>query len=258
MNPSAVSQLYCRCVGHGPDRVLLHGWGLHAGIWEPVLDSLAARARLHLYDLPGHGHSVACSAFTLEEACAALAQTAPEQADWIGWSLGGMVALEFAARYPQRVRRLVLIASNPRFVTASDWPHAMAPDVLESFARALDTDYSDTVQRFLALVARGAPDNSVLRTLRNALRRAPLPTAAGLRGGLEILRSADLRARLGAVSVPVLLMGGARDTLVPIAALRGLAQLHSNVRLHEFADAGHAPFISHVQPFVGALTEFLA
>lgn len=258
MNAPTVSPLHCRCSGHGLDCVLLHGWGLHAGIWEPVVESLAARAKLHLYDLPGHGHSTHCSAFTLDDACAALAQSAPEQADWIGWSLGGMLALEFAARYPQRVRRLILVASNPRFVTASDWPHAMAPDVLEDFARALESDYDDTVKRFLALVARGAPDNGVLRSLRNALRQVPQPTIAGLRSGLEILRSADLRARLRSVAVPVLLQGGTRDSLVPIAALRELAELHFNVRLHEIVDAGHAPFLSHPHSFIDSLTEFLA
>ncbi len=256
MSAQPAIELHCRRIGHGPDLVLLHGWGLHAGIWEPVLAPLSARFRLHLFDLPGHGHSAAMRDFTLDSACAALAETAPAQAHWLGWSLGGMLALAFAARHPQRVRRLALAASNPRFTTAADWPQAMAPEVLEGFARALGEDYAATLNRFLGLVARGAPDNAVLRTLRQVMKTAPAPTVDGLRSGLDILRTADLRERLPALALPTLLLAGTRDTLVPVAALRTLAERHPHVQLREFTQAGHAPFISHPQDFAAALVEF--
>jgi pimeloyl-[acyl-carrier protein] methyl ester esterase len=254
---TAALELHCRSVGTGPDLVLLHGWGLHAGIWEPVVEALSARFRLHLYDLPGHGLSAPVQHFTRDEVCAALARSAPAQAYWLGWSLGGMLALEFAARHPERVMRLALVASNPKFVAAADWPQAMAPDVLEGFAEALATDHASTLNRFLGLVARGAPDNGVLRTLRRAMQSASAPTAGALRAGLEILRCADLRTQAAALQMPVLWMAGARDTLVPIAASRALHAAYPHQRLCEFAQAGHAPFISHPDAFVEALTEFL-
>lgn len=252
-----VVSLHHRCVGAGPDLMMLHGWGMHAGIWEPVVESLATRFRLHLYDLPGHGHS-ASQGFTLDSVCTALAATAPAQAYWLGWSLGGMVAVEFAARYPQRVMRLALAASNPQFVASADWPQAMAPELLAEFAQSLSEDYAATLNRFLGLVARGAADNAVLRMLRQAVKAAPAPTSAGLRSGLDILRTADLRAHIAELCMPTLLLAGARDTLVPITALRDLAARHPHLRLLEFARAGHAPFISHPQAFVAALAEFFA
>ena len=251
-------RLYRRSIGQGPDLVLLHGWGLHSGIWEPLLGRLVERFRLHLVDLPGHGRSAATSEFTLDGVCDALLHAAPDQADWLGWSLGGMLALDLAARHPQRVRRLVLAASNPKFVASADWPHAMAPDVLNGFARALEEDHDGTLKRFLALIARGSPDSAALRVLRDALRKAPPPATAGLRGGLRILRDEDLRVRIRQLDIPVLLLAGARDTLVPIEALRVLAQAHPHVRLQEFPHAGHAPFISHPQEFADVLAEFLA
>jgi pimeloyl-[acyl-carrier protein] methyl ester esterase len=252
-----VPELHCRRVGTGPDLVMLHGWGLHAGIWEPVIEALSGRFSLHLYDLPGHGLSAPLERFGLDELGAALARSAPDRAHWLGWSLGGMVAMDFAARNPARVTRLALVASNPKFVAAADWPHAMAPEVLEDFARNLGADYAATLNRFLALVARGAPDSGVLRTLRRAMQGAPPPTLGALRSGLDILRMADLRARTRALGMPVLWLAGARDTLVPVAALRELAAALPCQRLHEFAQAGHAPFVSHPDAFVMALTEFL-
>ncbi len=60
------------------------------------------------------------------------------------------------------------------------------------------------------------------------------------------------------LDAPVLWLGGARDTLVPIEALRAVAARHPAMRLQEFAAAGHAPFVSHPVEFVGAVQEFLS
>lgn len=253
--------LHCQRLGNGPDLVLLHGWGLHAGIWAPLVDVLAEHFRLHLYDLPGHGRSAAVDEFTLASVCEVLAREVPQCAHWLGWSLGGLIALEFAARHPARVERLLLVASNPRFV-ATDAEHpGMAPEVLENFARELEADYSATLTRFLSLVARGAPDASVLRMLRRAMTTAPAPTSIALRGGLAILRDADLRALLASLDMPVAWLVGARDTLVPIAALqqvvRDYSALRPAMRLVTFDLAGHAPFVSHPRAFAAAVMEFL-
>jgi pimeloyl-[acyl-carrier protein] methyl ester esterase len=254
MNGSA---LHCQRIGAGPDLVLLHGWGLHAGIWAPLTELLATRFRLHLFDLPGHGHSAPVENFTLDEVCDALAQAAPAPAHWLGWSLGGQIALAFAARFPHRVERLLMVASNPRFV-ATDTDHpGMAPEVLANFARDLETDHSATITRFLSLVARGAPDASVLRLLRRALAAAPAPTPGALRSGLAILRDTDLRAELPRLAMPVAWLAGARDTLVPFAAMQNMVRAYPAMQLHVFEQAGHAPFVSHPQPVASAVTEFL-
>lgn len=255
---AAVPELHCRRVGAGPDVVMLHGWGLHAGIWEPVIEALSGRFRLHLYDLPGHGRSAPAEGFGLEVLRAALVRSAPERAYWLGWSLGGLAALDFAAHHPDRIARLALVACNAQFVATADWPQAMTPEVLEDFARALETDHAATLKRFLGLVARGAPDSGVLRMLRHALQATPPPTAGALRSGLEILRATDLRAQARALPMPVLWLAGARDTLVPVAAVRAQVADQPRQRLHEFAQAGHAPFISHPDAFVAAVTEFFA
>ena len=249
--------LHSRCVGQGPDLVMLHGWGMHAGIWMPIVELLATQFRLHLIDLPGHGLSVPLEPFTLDTVCDALIQVVPEHAHWLGWSLGGMLALEFAARNPQRVERLILMASNPCFVVTDDWPHGMASNVLEEFTQDLLLDHQATLNRFLGLIARGSSDKTVLRELRRAVSAAPPPAESALRGGLVILRDVDLRSRLDTVSMPLLWLAGARDTLVPIVALRRVHEQYPHMRLREIAQAGHAPFLSHPQETAAVISEFL-
>ncbi|MEO6699052.1 MAG: alpha/beta fold hydrolase, partial [Paraperlucidibaca sp.] len=109
-----------------PDLVLLHGWGLHCIVWDPLVPFLLARYRVTVIDLPGMGRSPLPNAeLTQASIVAQLAAIAPHNALWLGWSLGGELALAFAAEHPERVTGLMLIASNPCFVQKPDWPRAM-------------------------------------------------------------------------------------------------------------------------------------
>ena len=250
--------LHCEQQGEGPDLVLLHGWGLHGGVWTPIAAALAQRFRLHLIDLPGHGRSAMLEPFDLDRLCGALEKTVPETAHWLGWSLGGLIALAFAARCPARVTRLTLLACNPRFVAWDDAHPGMRAEVLDSFAAELMSDHRATVRRFLGLVARGAPDNRVLRDLRRSVETVPPPHPSALQGGLHLLRETDAIATLGELSMPVCLIGGVRDTLVPIAALRNLQARFPQLAVHEIEGAGHAPFMSHPEQSVAILNRFHA
>lgn len=244
--------------GEGPDLVLVHGWGLHGGVWAEVAAALAGRHRVHCVDLPGFGRSpLPEGPYTLEALARSVAAAVPEGAPWVGWSLGGMVALA-AALGGAPIPRLVLVGASPRFVTAPDWPHAVAPAVLDAFAADLEDAFEATLLRFLALQTRGAEDGrGTLRRLRAVLEAGGRPAPAALHGGLAILREADLRARLGAVAPPTLLVQGERDTLVPPAAAGTTARLLPDARVVAIAGAGHAPFLSHPERFVETVEGFV-
>ncbi len=246
--------LYGRTTGSGPDWLLLHGWGLHSGVWSGIEEGLAASRRVTLVDLPGHGRSRSTAA-------GGLADAAAEAADWLqpgsvvmGWSLGGLLALRMALDRPEHIAGLVLVAATPRFVQGPDWPHAVAPDVLEGFRTELAADHQRTLNRFLALQARGSETaREDTRRLREQLREGGEPEPDGLARGLEWLADSDLRAELGAIDVPVHLIGGERDTLVPPAALEATAADLERAMVSVIPGAGHAPFISHRAAFLETL-----
>ncbi len=245
--------------GTGPDLVLLHGWGMNAGVWQPVLDSLAARHRVTALELPGHGASpFDPSRTSLRDWAGACLAVAPREAVWVGWSLGAQVALQAALDEPARVRGLVAIAGTPRFVQDADWPHAMADATFRQFAAALATDHAGTLDRFLGLQVRGAPDaRETLRALRAAIRSRPPPQLGALRAGLELLLGADLRAELPALRPPSLWLFGERDTLVPVEAAHALEALLPAAEILILHGAAHAPFLSSPARFVELLGHFL-
>jgi pimeloyl-[acyl-carrier protein] methyl ester esterase len=241
----------------GAALVLIHGWGLHGGIWADLLPSLAPFGEPLAPDLPGHGASPwPPGGFGLESAADDLAAAIPAGATVLGWSLGAMVALTLARRHPTRVGRLVLVAATPRFTRAADWSCAVDPTVVDGFARDLAKDYRETLRRFLALQVRGGTTpRETLRRLRELLFARGEPSPRALADGLGVLRNADLRETLSQITQPALVIAGERDRLVPAAASRSLSRALPRGRYVGLPGAAHAPFLSHRDAFVAALGE---
>ncbi len=250
--------VHIEIVGRGPDLALLHGWGMHGGVWDGARDTLAQRFRLHLVDLPGYGASPAVEPYDLERLARAVAAALPEKVQVCGWSLGGQVALEMALLFPDQIERLVLTATTPCFTAREGWPWAVPREVLLEFAAALETDYEGTLKRFLALQARGGDDvKAVLKRLRDILFTRGRPDVQTLRAGLNILLGIDLRDRAATIKAPTLLLHGGRDMLTPVGAAHWLAEQMPEVRLEVLSGAAHAPFLSHPVEFTEIVTGFL-
>lgn len=250
--------LHVDMAGRGPDLVLLHGWGMHGGIWDGVRDALARQFRLHVVDLPGYGASEPIAPYTLAGLAEAVAQALPQQAHVCGWSLGGQVALRLALDFPERVQKLVLIGATPCFRQRLDWAPGMEDATLAEFARSLELDYAGTLKRFLSLQARSGDDaRAVIAALREKLFARGEPSLDTLRGGLAILRDLDLRDAVMDVDQPTLVIHGARDTVAPAAAGAWLAQRLPHGRLTLVDGGAHAPFLSHRVETVQAMEQFL-
>lgn len=251
--------LHVECLGQGRDVVFVHGWGLHGGVWSDTAQRLTHAFRVTLPDLPGHGRSpMSPQPFTLDDLAEALLAAAPPQAMWVGWSLGALATLAVVQRRPEAVARLVLVGATPRFVQAPDWAHGTAPQVLPGMARDLEVDFERTLLRFVNLqLGNGDAERAGLRRLRTELSRHGWPSTAALRAGLNILQTADLRAALPQIDVPALVIHGGRDRLAMPAAGEYLARTLPQARLHSIADAGHAPFMSHVDLFTKTVENFL-
>lgn len=246
--------LHVERLGAGPDLVLLHGWGLHGGVWDCLEARLAETFRLHLVDLPGHGHSRGAAFGTLDDVVDTVAEQVPAGALVAGWSLGGLIALRLATRHPSRCARLALVGTSPSFVRREGWPHAMAHETLESFAAGLDAEPAKTIRTFVNLNAFGGPHaRTRMRELAGMLAARGTPAAASLRAALEVLHDTDLRAEVAAIDRPATVIHGGRDALAPVGAGRWLAQALPFARLVEIADAAHLPLVSHPAVVADAL-----
>ena len=250
--------LHVECSGQGPDVVLLHGWGLHGGVWEALATFLARRARVHVVDLPGHGRSPPIAG-DWSQWVAALARAIPRGAIVCGWSLGGQLGLALAGAYPEHIAALVLVSTSPRFVAGADWAHGIAGETLRQFRAQLAADPEAALDRFLVLTSRKAahPRLSLAR-LRAVLDARPRAAAETLAAGLGFLMDNDLRPLLPRVRVPVQVIHADPDAIVPAQAGAWLASALARARLALVPGGGHAPFFTDpqacaavIEPFIG-------
>src|SRR5690606_7852318 len=116
------------CVGIAQDLgplVLIHGWGCDSHTWQPILTQLQEFASVITVDLPGFGVNSARDNLSLTQTLELLESQLPPSSTLIGWSLGGMLAVVLAARRPDKIKRVMTLAANLRFVTAVDYAAAM-------------------------------------------------------------------------------------------------------------------------------------
>ena len=249
--------LHIEVVGHGPPLVLVHGWGLHGGVFAPLVERMSGEFQFHLVDLPGHGHSRDDHTPLTFEACVPelLARTPP--AVWLGWSLGGLFAMQAASVSPQ-VRGLVMVAATPRFVRGDDWPHAVECSVFGQFGTDLKQDYARTLERFLALDTIGSEHaRAELRTLKANLFARGEPAPRALQEGLLLLEETDLRGVLAALPIPSVWISGRRDRLVPPLGMQAAAAMTSHAGYVDISGGGHAPFLGHADQVAAEILSFM-
>ena len=265
-----MAALHVETQGNGAPLLLIHGWGMHGGVWEDVAQKLAANFQVFCVDLPGYGLSVGRDStlrvgelgespdLALDAIVGQLSAQFNAPLAVCGWSLGGQIALRWAAREPAKVRRLILVTSTPCFRTRPDWPNGMAGEVLAQFAAELERSHHATLRRFISLQLRGSENERELSILlRERLFSRGEPEMKTLRAGLNILRDADQRSELGQIKQPTLVIAGERDKLTPPEASYYLAKAIPHARLVEVKGAAHAPFLSHPDFFVEQLKNFL-
>ena len=255
------SMLHVESSGHGPPLALLHGWAMHSGVWGGLAATLAKRHRVHAVDLPGHGFSAPAPSFTIDGVVRLLdAAFAAERSPLVvvGWSLGGQIALKWALAHPERIARLVLVATTPRFAAGDGWEPAMSAQTLQRFGDELEVAWKATVLRFLTLQMRGSEHgHAALASLRNDLYARGEPSRRTLSEALAALSASDLRGAVPRIAHPALVVAGERDTLAPAAAGKWLATTMPNADFVSVVGAAHVPFLSHPDAFGRALAEFL-
>jgi 3-oxoadipate enol-lactonase len=236
-----------RVDGRGDERavVLLHGFPLSRAIWETQAAALAQTARVLLPDLRGAGaSSVPEGPYLMERLAAdvaiALDALGIERAAIVGHSMGGYVALAFARMFSERVTHLALVSSR----LAADAPEQAA--ARRELAEKLERDGSiePVVEAYLPRLF--APETLadragvVERAYALARRNDPLGAAAALRGMALRAPSDDIAVELG---VPMLLIAGGRDRLLPMEEAGAIVRAFPAGRLVVCNRSGHLPML---------------
>ena len=242
----------------------LHGWGLNRRAWSAVEAQLKRSlpvVECQMLDLPGYGGAAdiesADSLVHLAEHCL---NQIKEPTLLVGWSLGGMVAMQAAilevGSTNRRIQGLQLITTAPKFVEARDWPYGVDLAIFQRFSDELANDYERTLTMFLLLQAgsnKGARE--LARSAHQAICDLPSPSAKTLQDGIDCLAKADLRDELSKLTLPVQVLSGLRDRVAKPESSTKLAEL-LGAQLVEF-DTGHSPFMTHSDLYCRCLADYI-
>jgi pimeloyl-[acyl-carrier protein] methyl ester esterase len=238
--------------GDGEPLVLLHGWSMNSAVWQPLQQRLESCWQIHNINLPGHGgRDYRIQNALFDDWLADIMALAPAEAVWLGWSMGGLFALAAAARFPERVKRLVLVATTPKFVASGDWLSAGEPAVWQRFEKDLQEDQHGTNAQFLRMQALGTRKPLQFSRQLEALQmRGGGANEKALLDGLRILQTGDLRSELRQISCSVQWLLSDTDQLIPVGVKEGIQALNPLSDIHIVPSAGHALFVSQPDYFL--------
>lgn len=213
--------------------LLLPGWGFGPASMEPLADCLRqldAELHVQVVALPQ------LDSIELNDWLDALETQLPSGTWLVGWSLGGMLAAELAARRGSRCRGLVTVASNACFVANDTWPQAMPADQFGAFQAGYLSEPALTLKRFALLCAQGARDP---RSIARLLHSHANPDES-LQVALALLGSLDVRAALLAYRGPQQHLLACHDALVPEGAAAALQALLPEAHVQCLNNLGHS------------------
>ncbi len=233
--------------------VLVHGWGNDSRTWQPLRAGLSEFAQLQEINLPGFG-GAALNEFSLEGVLETLAEQIPAGSWLLGWSLGAMLGVQLATRYPQKIIGLISLCANAKFVAARDYPAAMARTINRQFNTGFAAEPQATLKLFTGLLVQGDAQE---RALLKQLRALGTPDVNPLwLQSLELLSALDNRQALSTMDIPVLHLLGEQDALVPVAAADSLCALNTHHRVEIIASA-HALHWSQPEQVLQAIKKFI-
>jgi len=221
--------------------ILISGWAMPAAVMEPLSQALQADHPVSIVQLPGlTGESTSYSQETL---LAWLDQQLPAQpAILMGWSLGGVLAINYASRFPNKIIAVVNMAANACFVANEHWPEAMAPELFARFCQGLSDDHARTLQQFSLLCSAGSTNpRAQARALQQAIVRCQ-PEPEVLLNLLTILGESDLCTALANIRCPISHLFARDDALVPVAAAAAFRQQFPTHRAQAVV-GGHSFFL---------------
>jgi 3-oxoadipate enol-lactonase len=243
--------------GNGEPLLLVHGLGYARWGWEPVVDALADEHEVVLFDNRGIGESDAPGGpysvrMLAEDAVAVLDAAGLKRVHVIGTSLGGMVALQLALDWPERVDRLVLACTTPGGARAAPMPEQTIRLMQEASTLPVEV----ALRRFVENAFGPEPDPTMVdRIMRHRIASAQLPTAWAAQAAAGA--AFDVWDRVPEIRTQTLVLTGDEDGVVDPRNSKLLAERIPGALLEVFPGTGHLFFWEQPDRFVHVVTDFL-
>jgi len=181
-----------------------------------------------------------------------------DQTNVVASSFGGMLALKLYAIVPQKIKRLILVGSMPKFAKSDDYPYGLDVALIRKLNSQLDTAYPSIVNVFFrSLFTKEERSTRRFKWLQKFRKFDTVPIKQALSEYLDVLEKEDLRDVLKGVSLPLQFIYGTGDYICLPSLQTSLKEQFSKARFDFFPKCGHFPFLSKPHEFNAVVEEFL-
>ena len=243
--------------------ILLSGWGTDATPMREMAEQLGVKdfTALDLRQLYEAGISTTTTKGT-EESLSVYAGGLSEimkkttgKVDIIGWSTGGIIALELARLFPDDFGRLVLLSSTPKFCEGDDFPYGIPVNTLKAMQLGLRRSPERTLKDFLNQAASPVclDEDQLEEGVANALTQGK----DVMRDGLKYLKDSDYRDGLRNIKCPCLILHGRRDQIIPYGAAQWLDENLPTSDVVIYPEGGHQLLMQYGSDVVSRISAFL-
>ncbi|MEK7468405.1 MAG: alpha/beta fold hydrolase [Planctomycetota bacterium] len=240
-------QLHVERRGTGFPTVWLHGWSAELGVWRDFPDIPGREAVL--FDLPGHGRSPWTDDWTLDSLAPAVLSRIDYPADFVGWSLGGVLAAACALAEPAKVRSIAVLAmSNFGGERAERMRNSLAKNKLRALADFYGAVWSEA--------DRAQPGFDQLQ--KDLARSRKLPPVEAMLGLYRKFSGAIPSLAIEKVTCPFLVAHGTGDSVTPMLRAEEIVQRITGAQLVRIEGAGHVPFLTFPDACHTILRDFWA
>ncbi|MFT5594655.1 MAG: pimeloyl-ACP methyl ester esterase [Oceanicoccus sp.] len=236
----------------------IHGWASNAQVFKPLADLFTDHFQFIAVDLPGFGDSAyQAGDYKLDKLVNDLLAVAPEKSSWLGWSLGGMLAVQAALDSPTRIEKVMTICSNAKFLADRKFKQGVPSPLYNGFIESID-DVRVTLRRFAALTVVGEKQD-MLQSLKwlQQNTQVPTPSADTLKASLDLLALIDNQVALKNIQQPCLHMLATDDAIVPYKVSQTLNKLNDKHLTSFVPNASHACLVTQPQLVANGILTFM-
>ena len=233
------------------DLLIVNGWSANAKFWTDFEQGIDQTVKFTVIDLDKD--------LNLQEYLDLIDQSVTANTLILGWSLGGSLAIQYAASSQRPFLGLVTLQTNPCFVSQDNWPMGMDKALFESLqALVMNDEVSVLSRQFSHLLVKGSDQHRSDRAyLKMVYQEGSLPSQATLLSGLALLARMDVRECLEKISLPCLHIYGAKDSLVNVQLVEKVKKLNPLHCCEIFKDMGHLPSGAYRSQIQNALNAFI-
>lgn len=229
-------------------------------MWRSLVKFLSKKYRVTSIDLPGFGRSSHLGKnYDMQSIADHLLKVAPPKAIWLGWSLGGLIAMWVAINMPERVSKLITVACTPRFIEDVNWP-GLPEKILAQFklTRKIAKSQQMSLLSFLITKIFAHVEYRILAVYCvKGLFRYGFLRYAIFKKSFDLIRNTDLRKQCKKLTCPILKVFGRLDFLIPSDGIIAIRQLLPHAEIAVMEGSSHAPFLSQEALFLEILDKFL-